>query len=84
VDPTKSIVIINLEALRNVKQLCTTLGHTRYYRKLLKKDTTFRWNEEFQQSLDVLKEKMVTAHSRQSFCRHYPLPNCRNDSRRIH
>lgn len=29
--------------------------------KLLKKDDTFCWNEECQQSLDVLKEKMVTA-----------------------
>ena len=28
--------------------------------KLLKKDTTFCWNEECQRSLDVLKEKMVT------------------------
>ena len=28
--------------------------------KLLKKDVKFLWNEEFQQSLDTLKEKMVT------------------------
>lgn len=54
--------------------MCATLGHTGYYRKfiksyaqitmpmekLLKKDATFCWNEEFQQSLDELKEKMVT------------------------
>lgn len=74
VDPTKIVVIINLEAPRSVKQLCTTLGHRGYYRKfiksyaqittlmekLLKKDVTFYWNEECQKSLDVLKEKMVT------------------------
>lgn len=29
--------------------------------KLLKKDVTFQWNEECQNSLDILKEKMVTA-----------------------
>ena len=60
VDPAKIMVIINLEAPRSVKQLCTILGHTRYYRKfikiyaqiivpmekLLKKDATFCWNEE--------------------------------------
>ena len=28
--------------------------------KLLKKDVKFLWNEECQQSLDMLKEKMVT------------------------
>jgi len=74
VDPTKITVIVNLEASRNVKQLCATLGHTGYYRKfikaysqitmpmekLLKKDTTFCWDEECQRSLDVLKENMVT------------------------
>jgi hypothetical protein len=29
--------------------------------KLLKKDTKYQWNDECQQSLDILKEKMVTA-----------------------
>jgi hypothetical protein len=52
-----------------------TLGHTRYYRKfikgyaqitvpmenLLRKDTKFQWNDEFQHGLDTLKEKMVIA-----------------------
>jgi hypothetical protein len=28
--------------------------------KLLKKDTKCQWNEDFQQGLDTLKEKMVT------------------------
>jgi len=75
VDPMNITVIINLEVPRSVKQLCAMLGHMGYYRKfsksyaqittlmekLLKKDVTFYWNEEFQKSLDVLKEKMVTA-----------------------
>ncbi len=60
VDPTKIVVIINLEVPRSVKQLCATLGHTGYYQKfiksydqitapmekLLNKDATFCWNEE--------------------------------------
>eukprot|EP00253_Pinus_taeda_P004786 PITA_04786 len=62
VDPTKIKIIINLEAPRSVKQLREMLGNTGYYRKfiksyaqitaqmekLLKKDATFYWNEEFQ------------------------------------
>lgn len=73
----KIVVIINLEVLRSVKQLRGTLGHTGYYmkfmksyaqittpmEKLLKKDVTFCWNEKFQKSFDVLKEKMVIASS---------------------
>jgi len=60
VDPTNIVVIVNLEALRNIKQLHAMLGHTRYYRKfikayaqitapmekLLKKDATFCWDKE--------------------------------------
>ena len=75
IDPTNIAVIINLEVPRNVKQLHQNLGHTRYYRKFiksyaqitvhmkkfLKKDAMFCWNDECQKSLDVLKEKMVTA-----------------------
>eukprot|EP00253_Pinus_taeda_P022643 PITA_22643 len=75
VDPANIAVIVNLEAPRSVKQLHATLGHAGYYRKFikvcaqitapmekkLKKDTTFCWDEECQRSLDVLKEKMVTA-----------------------
>eukprot|EP00253_Pinus_taeda_P024967 PITA_24967 len=69
VDPAKIVVIVSLEAPRNIKQLCVTLRHTGYYRKfikayaqitvpmekLLKKDVTFCWDEECQRSLDVLK-----------------------------
>ena len=71
VDIAKIAVIINLEAMRSVKQLRATLGHIGYYRKfiksyaqiimpmekLLKKNATFYWNDECQKSLDVLKEK---------------------------
>ena len=74
VDPMKIVVIVSLEAPRNVKQLHATLGHTGYYRKfmktyaqiiapmekLLKKDVMFFWDEDCQHNLDVLKEKMVT------------------------
>jgi len=73
--PAKSIVIINLDPLNNVKQLHATLGNTRYYQKfikaytqitslmekLLKKDATFYWDDECQKSLDILKKKMVIA-----------------------
>ena len=75
VDPKKIVVIVNLEAPRNVKQLRAMLGHMGYYRKfiktyaqitapmekLLNKDATFCWDEECQHNLDVLKEKMVNA-----------------------
>ena len=37
VDPTKLRIIINLPPLRNVKQLRATLGHTRYYRKFIRR-----------------------------------------------
>lgn len=74
-DHVKIIVIVNLEAPKNFKKLCTTLGHTGYYRKfikvyaqvtrsmekLLKKDEMFCWDEDCQRNLDVLKEKMVIA-----------------------
>lgn len=75
VDPTNIVVIVNLEAPMNVKHLCAMLGHMGYYRKfikayahnttpmekLLKKDATFYWDEEFQHNSNVLKENMVTA-----------------------
>jgi hypothetical protein len=74
VDPSKIVVIVNLPPLKLVLQLRETLGHTRYYRKfikgyakviapmekLLKKEIRFQWNDECQESLDILKEKMVT------------------------
>ena len=75
VDPAKVAIIVNLPAPNSVKKSRIVLGHNGYYRKfikgyakitvhmekLLKKDIKFQWNEECQQSLDTLKEKMVTA-----------------------
>ena len=60
VDPAKIAIIVNLPPPASVKQLRTTLGHTRYYRKfikgyaqitapmekLLKHDAKYEWNEE--------------------------------------
>jgi len=74
IDLAKIAVIINLEAPRSVKHMCTTLGHTGYYRmfikgyaqittpmeKFLKKDVMLYWNEDCQKILDVLKGKMAT------------------------
>ena len=74
VDPGKIAIIVSLPPLKSVKQLHTMLGHTRYYRKFikgyahitapmekqLKKDIKFEWTPECQESLDILKEKMVT------------------------
>jgi hypothetical protein len=73
VDPAKIVASVNLPPPKLVHQLRDTLGHTCYYRKfikiyteitapmekLLKKDIKFQWNDECQQSLDILKEKMV-------------------------
>lgn len=75
VDPMKIVVILNLQALQSVKQLCSTLRHTGYYRKfikryaqimepiewLLKKDATYYWNEECKKILETLKQKMASA-----------------------
>jgi hypothetical protein len=75
VDPAKIVVIVNLPPPKSVHQLKSTLGHTGYYKKfirgyaqitapmekLLKKDIKYQWNDECQKSLDILKEKMVTA-----------------------
>lgn len=74
VDPAKIAIIVNLPPPNSVKQLCTTLGHTGYYQKfikgyakitapmekLLKRAFKFKWTEEYQESLDILKERMVT------------------------
>jgi hypothetical protein len=62
VDQSKISIIVYLPPHTLVKQLCTALGHTRYYRnlikgyaqittpmeKLLKKDCQFSWIEECQ------------------------------------
>jgi len=73
VDPMKIVVIINLEAPKNLKQLRVMSGHTGYNRnfikgyaqiivpmeKLLKKYATLCWDKECQHSLDVLKENVI-------------------------
>ena len=62
VDPAKITIIVKIPAPNSVKRLRTVLGHTGYYRnlikgyakittlmeKLLKKDVKFLWNEECQ------------------------------------
>ena len=74
VDPAKIIVIVNLPLPKSVHKLKYTLVHTCYYsnfirgyaqitvpmEKLLNKNIKFQWNDECQQSLDILKEKKVT------------------------
>jgi hypothetical protein len=75
VDPAKITVIVNPPGPKIVCQLRAMLGHMGYYRKfikdyaqitipmekLLRKDTKYQWNNECQNGLDTLKEKMVTA-----------------------
>ena len=75
VDPAKIVFIVNLPPPKSMCQLRDTLGHACFYmkfiksyakiiapmEKLLKKDIKCQWNEECQQSLDILKEKMVIA-----------------------
>jgi hypothetical protein len=74
VDFSKIAVIVNLPPPKLVRHLTTTLGHTGYYRKivkgyaqitvpmenLLKNDIKFQWNEDCQHGLDTLKENLVT------------------------
>ena len=74
VEPAKIAIIVDLPPPTTVKQVRTTLGHTGYNRKfikgyaevtatmekLLKKDVKFQWTKNCQESLDILKNKMVT------------------------
>jgi hypothetical protein len=60
VDPSKIAIIVDLLPPTLIRQLCTALGHTGYYRKfikgyaqitkpienILKKDRQFQWSEE--------------------------------------
>ena len=74
VDPAKIVVILNLEALRSVKQLCATLGHTGYYRKFIKGfsqvcapiletirevNQPFQWTEAADRNFNSLKRKIT-------------------------
>ena len=74
VDPAKIMIIVDIPPPSIVKQLRNTLVHTGYYHKfirgyvevttpmdkLLKKDVKFQWSEQCQESLNFLKNKMVT------------------------
>ena len=74
-DPAKVMIIIDLPPPSIVKKLRSTLGHMSHHQKfirvyaevtspmdkLLKKGVKFQWSEQFQESSDVLKNKMVIA-----------------------
>ena len=73
VDPVKVVVIINLAVPTTEKQLRSILKHIGYCRKfiqgyalittpmekLLRKNVSFFWGDEYQKSFELLKEKMV-------------------------
>jgi hypothetical protein len=75
VDLAKIAVIVNFPPPESMRQLRKTLVHTGYYIKfikvyaqitapmenILKKEAKFQWNEDCQQGLDVLKQKLVIA-----------------------
>jgi hypothetical protein len=64
--PTKIVVIVNLPPPKSVHQLKISLGNTRYYMKFIGGYAQIialmekLLNKECQESLDILKEKMVT------------------------
>ena len=76
VDPTNIALILSFPPSTNVKMLRATLGYMGYYRKFIKgyvavtapmdklskKDIKFQWNEQCQESPDVLNNKMFTMH----------------------
>jgi hypothetical protein len=71
VDLAKVVVILNMAPPTSAKQLRSTLGHTRYYRrfirnyaiiiamleKLLKKSKVFSWKLECDQTFDTPSKK---------------------------
>jgi hypothetical protein len=75
VDPTKVSFILNMPPPTSAKQLRSTLGHTGYYRRfirryaiitaplenLLKKAKMFQWAPKCDKSFETLKEKLSTA-----------------------
>jgi len=74
VDPSKVAVIVNIPPPMSAKQLCSTLGHTRYYHRfirryanitallenLLKKAETFQWTPQCNKAFETLDEKLNT------------------------
>ena len=75
VDPAKVAVILNMQPPTSAKLLCSTLGHTGYYlrfirryatiitplEKLLNNSKIFRWTPECDKAFDVFKEKLIIA-----------------------
>jgi len=71
VDPVKIVIIVNLSCQIDKDNIGThrllPKVHKGYAQittpleKLFKKDTKYKWTEEWQHSFDILKEKMVTA-----------------------
>ena len=73
VDPAKIAIIVNLPPPNSVKQLCTSLGHTGYYRKfikdfakisapftrLTKKNLTFTWDVDCDDAFQCLKRALT-------------------------
>jgi len=74
VDPAKVAVIVNMKPPTSTKQLCSTLEHTGYDHRLirryanitaplenlLKKDELFQWTPECDKAFETLKEKLIT------------------------
>jgi hypothetical protein len=74
VDPSKIAFIVNIPPPMSDKQLCSTLGHTKYYHRfiiryakitaplenILKKAETFQWTLECDNAFETLKEKINT------------------------
>jgi hypothetical protein len=75
VDPSKVVVIVNMLLPMSAKQLCSTLGHTGYDRRfirryeniiallenLLKNAKVFQWTPECDKVFETLKEKLNTS-----------------------
>ena len=73
VDPSKIVIIVDLPSPATIKQLRMTLGHIGYYLKfirgyievtapmdkLLNKDVKFKWIEQFQEILNVLRMRWL-------------------------
>jgi hypothetical protein len=74
VDLAKVAVIVNMPPPMSAKQLCSTMGHTRYYLRfirrhanittllenILNKDEVFQWTLECNKAFETLKEKLNT------------------------
>ena len=75
VDPNKIVIIQRVPPPQKVRDVRSFLGLTGYYRRFIKdfsklasplfgllgKDVEFIWSENYQEALDTLKRKLVTA-----------------------